>query len=417
MVVGIRSPGAILLRTTPKEQSVPRDIFSKAYNFRRDLDFRDAGLYPFFKEISSNDGNRVTIDGRVVIMAGSNNYLGLTRHPKVLEAANAAQNKYGTSCSGSRYANGTYTLHVELERRLAEYMQRESALCFTTGYMTNVGAIAALADRHDIIFSDKENHSCIQDALPLTFAKATRYAHSDMDDLERQLADTPEDRGRLIVTDGVFSMRGTLANIPKMVEFREKYGARIYIDDAHGLGVIGAKGRGTAEHYGLHDKVDVIMGTFSKSFAGLGGFICGEERVISYVKHHARQLIFAAAMTPAATAAVLTTLDMIQNQPEHLANLQKVVKRVRTGFRDAGFDVPDGVTPIIYTRVGEDAQAFMFWKDLLEAGIYTNPVITPGVPQGWSGVRSSYMALHTDSDIDQIVSVFAQLGKKYGLVK
>ncbi len=396
---------------------MPRDIFAKAYNFRRDLEFQHSGLYPFFKVISSNDGPRVTIDGREVIMAGSNNYLGLTRHPKVLEAANAAQNKFGTSCSGSRYANGTYTLHVELEQKLAAFMDREAALCFTTGYMTNVGAIAALADRHDIIFSDKENHSCIQDALPLTFARSKRFAHSDMEDLERMLRETPDDVGRFIVTDGVFSMRGTLANIPKMVEFREKYGARIYIDDAHGLGVIGERGRGTAEHFGLHDKVDVIMGTFSKSFAGLGGFVCGEERVISFIKHHSRQLIFAAAMTPAATAAVLTTLEMIQTEPEHLANLRKVSARVRKGFKDAGLDVPDGVTPIIYTRVGDDAQAFMFWKDLLQAGIYTNPVVSPGVPQGWSGVRSSYMAVHSEADIDHVVDVFARLGKKYGLVQ
>lgn len=395
---------------------MPRDVFAKAFNFRRDLDFRDAGLYPFFKEISSNDGHRVTIDGREVVMAGSNNYLGLTRHPRVLEAANAAQNKFGTSCSGSRYANGTYTLHVELERRLAEWMETESALCFTTGYMTNVGAIAALVDRHDVIFSDKENHSCIQDALLLNTVKAKRFAHADMDELEKQLQETPDDVGRLIVTDGVFSMRGTLADIPKMVEYRKQYGARIYVDDAHGLGVIGENGRGTAEHFGLHGQVDVVMGTFSKSFAGLGGFICGEERVISYVKHHARQLIFAAAMTPAATAAVLTTLDLIQQEPEHLANLRKVVNKVRKAFREAGFDVPDGVTPIIYTRVGDDAEAFAFWKELLEAGVYTNPVITPGVPQGWSGVRSSYMAVHTDSDIDQIASIFAKLGRKYGLV-
>jgi 8-amino-7-oxononanoate synthase len=395
---------------------VSADIFEKAFTFRRDLDIQEAGLYPFFKEISSNDGNRVTIDGRAVVMAGSNNYLGLTRHPRVLEAANKAQSKYGTSCSGSRYANGTYTLHVELEAKLATWMQKESALCFTTGYASNLGAVSAIAGRHDLIFSDKENHACINDATALALGKTRRFAHQDMDDLEKQLADAPDDHGRLIVSDGVFSMKGTLANIPKFVEFKKKYGARIYIDDAHGLGVIGEKGRGTASHFGLHEHADLIMGTFSKSFAGLGGFICGEKRVVSFIKHHAKQLIFAAAMTPAATAAVLTTLDMIQNEPEHMANLQKVVKKVRKGFRDIGFDVPDGVTPIIYTRVGEDLEAFSFWKDLLAAGVYTNPVITPGVPQGWSGIRSSYMAIHTDSDIDHIVGAFQTLGKKYGLI-
>ncbi|MCK6440684.1 MAG: aminotransferase class I/II-fold pyridoxal phosphate-dependent enzyme [Planctomycetes bacterium] len=399
-----------------KGVATPTDIFKKCYEFNRDLEITAAGLYPFFKVISGNHGNRVVIDGREVVMAGSNNYLGLTRHPKVVEAAIKATEKYGTSCSGSRYANGTYDLHVELEEKLAKWMGREKALCFTTGYLTNQGAISALGGRHDVIFSDKENHACIVDATRLSFGEVKRYAHGDMDDLERQLQETPEDSGRLIVTDGVFSMRGTIVNLPRMVELKKKYGARIYIDDAHGLGVLGKKGRGTGEHFNLHDDVDVVMGTFSKSFAGLGGFVCGEERVISWIKHKAQQLIFAAAMTPASTAAVLTVLELIQKEPSHLANLHKISTKVRDGFRAIGFDVPDGVTPILYTRVGEDVQAFQFWKDLLELGVYTNPVITPGVPVGWSGVRSSYMSIHTDADIDHVVNAFAKVGKKYGLI-
>lgn len=395
---------------------MPQDVFAKAYQFLRDQEIKSAGLYPFFKEIGGNHGNQVEIDGRKVVMAGSNNYLGLTRHPRVVEAANQAQNEYGTSCSGSRYANGTYRLHVELENNLAEWMGKEAALCFTTGYMSNIAAISTLGGRHDVIFSDRENHACITDACGLSFAKVKRYAHDDMGDLEKLLAETPDNLGRLIVTDGVFSMRGTIARIPQMVELKKKYGARIYIDDAHGLGVIGAGGRGSAEYHGFHDDADVIMGTFSKSFAGLGGFICGDERVVSFVKHQARQLIFAAAMTPASTAAVLTTLEMIRKEPEHLENLWRVTKKIRSLFREIGFDVPEGDTPIIYTRVGGDMEAFSFWKELFEMGVYTNPVITPGVPQGWSGVRSSYMAIHEDKDLEHIASCFEKLGKKYKLL-
>ena len=400
----------------PKGVVAQDDLFRKCYEFSRDTEAVEAGLYPFFKVIDGNFGNHVVIDGQEVVMAGSNNYLGLTRHPKVVEAANAATSKFGSSCSGSRYANGTYCLHVELEEKLAAWMGRERALCFTTGYLANQGAISVLAGRHDVIYSDKENHACIVDATRLSFAKIKRFAHADMDDLERQIADTEDEAGKLIVTDGVFSMRGTIADIPRMVEMKKKYGARIYIDDAHGLGVLGAGGRGTAEHFGLHEDVDVVMGTFSKSLAGLGGFVVGDDRVISYIKHNAPQIIFAASMTPAATAAVITVLDLIQNEPEHIENLRKVSKKARDGFRSIGFEVPEGLTPIIYTRVGDDHAAFSFWKDLLKEGIYTNPVVTPGVPQDWSGVRSSYMSTHDDSDIDRVVSVFEKLGKKYGLI-
>lgn len=399
-----------------EQKTVSKNIFDKAYNFRRADEVRATGLYPFFKEISENVGNRVVIDGRERVMAGSNNYLGLTRDPRVVEAANRATNKYGTSCSGSRYANGTYTLHVQLEEKLADWMQKEAALCFTTGYMANVGAISAIADRHDIIFSDKENHSCINDATALSFARTRRYAHADMDDLQRQIASSPDDCGKLIVTDGVFSMRGTLCELPRMVEMKRQHGCGIYIDDAHGLGVIGEQGRGTGSHFGLHDDVDLIMGTFSKSLGGLGGFIVGEERVINYIKHVSRQLIFAAAMTPASTAAVLQTVDLIRYEPEHQANLAKVVKKVRQGFRDIGFQVPDSPTPIVYIRVGEDLEAFRFWKRLFDEGVYTNPVITPGVPVGWSGIRSSFMATHTDEDLEWILGAFERVGREFGLI-
>ncbi|MCA8916064.1 MAG: pyridoxal phosphate-dependent aminotransferase family protein [Planctomycetes bacterium] len=393
------------------------DVFAKCFEFTRDLEVQAAGLYPFFKTIEGNHGSRVIIDGREVVMAGSNNYLGLTRHPRVVEAAIKATNEFGTSCSGSRYANGTYVIHVELEEKLADYMDKPKALCFTTGYTTNMGAISVLAGRRDIIYSDRENHSCIMDATQLTFAETKKFKHDDIDDLARILENSPADAGKLIVSDGVFSMKGTICRLPEMVELKKKYGARIFVDDAHGVGVVGPTGRGTAEHYGLDKDVDVVMGTFSKSFAGLGGFIAGEERVINYVKHHARQLIFAASMTPASVAAVSTALDLIRSEPEHLQNLRKVISNVRSELRRIGYPVDDQPTPIVYIKVGEDIEAFQFWKELLELGVYTNPVITPGVPQGQSGVRASFMAIHTESDISRIVEAFEKLGKKYGLLK
>jgi 8-amino-7-oxononanoate synthase len=396
------------------------DVFAKCYDFKRDIEVQAAGLYPFFKTIEGNHGSRVVIDGREVVMAGSNNYLGLTRHPRVVEAAVNATKEFGTSCSGSRYANGTYVIHVQLEEQLAEFMGKERALCFTTGYTTNMGAISVLAGRRDIIYSDRENHSCIMDATQLSFAETKKYKHDDMEDLERVLGNSNPEAGKLLVTDGVFSMKGTLARLPQIVELKKKYGLRIFVDDAHGVGVVGPNARGTAEHFGLNDQVDVIMGTFSKSFAGLGGFIAGDERVISYIKHHARQLIFAASMTPASVAAVMTSLDMIRNEPEHLDNLRKVMRLARSEFERIGFPMPSGpeeATPIIYVKVGEDLEAFQFWKDLLELGIYTNPVITPGVPQGQSGVRASFMAIHTEDDLARITEAFEKLGRKYGLLQ
>jgi 8-amino-7-oxononanoate synthase len=393
------------------------DVFAKCFDFRRDLEVQAAGLYPFFKTIEGNHGSRVVIDGNEVVMAGSNNYLGLTRHPLVVEAAVKATKDFGTSCSGSRYANGTYVIHVELEQRLAEFMGKEKALCFTTGYTTNMGAISVLAGRRDYILSDRENHSCIMDATQLSFAETKKFKHDDMDDLERILDGLDKESGKLLVTDGVFSMKGTLSKLPRIVELKKKYGMRIFVDDAHGVGVVGPHGRGTAEHYCVESDVDVVMGTFSKSFAGLGGFIAGEERVISYVKHHARQLIFAASMTPASVAAVMCSLDLMQKEPQHLANLHKVIAQVRGEFRRIGYPVDDEATPIVYVKVGEDLEAFTFWKELLEMGVYTNPVITPGVPQGQSGVRASFMAIHTESDIARVIEAFEKLGKKYGLLK
>lgn len=375
-----------------------------------------SGLYPFFKTIEGNHGSTVEIDGREVVMAGSNNYLGLTRHPKVVEAANDATTHYGTSCSGSRYANGTYRIHVELEEALADFMGKEKCLCFTTGYMTNLGAINCLAGRRDMILSDRENHSCIVDATLMSFAETKKYKHLDMEDLERILGDANPDVGKLLVSDGVFSMKGTLAKLPEMVELKKKYGLRIYIDDAHGVGVMGKHGRGTAEHFGLESEVDVVMGTFSKSFGGLGGFIAGDERVVSWVKHVARQLIFAASMTPASVAAVRESLRMIREETEHLENLRKVIRRTRSLFQEAGFPVGEDETPIIYVKVGEDVAAFQFWKELFEAGIYTNPVITPGVPQGQSGVRASFMSIHTDDELTRVVETFEKLGRKFGLL-
>lgn len=392
------------------------DVFDKCYSFGRADKIIEAGLYPYFKVIEGNHGSRVVIEGKEVVMAGSNNYLGLTRHPKVVEAALDATREFGTSCSGSRYANGTYRIHVELEENLADFMGKEKALCFTTGYTANLGAISNLAGRRDIIYSDRENHSCIMDATQMTFAVTKKFQHDDIEHLDKLLTDSDPEKGKLLVTDGVFSMKGTLAKLPEILALQEKHSFRTFIDDAHGVGVVGPTGRGTAEHYGLHDKVDVIMGTFSKSFAGLGGFVVGQKRIIDYIKHSSRQLIFAASMTPASVSSVSAALELIRNEPEHLGNLKSVVKKVQSEFRRIGYEVPDQETPIIYVKVGDDLTALTFWKDMLEMGVYTNPVVSPGVPPGQGGVRASFMGIHTDEDIARIVEVFEKLGNKYGLL-
>lgn len=376
-----------------------------------------AGLYPYFRAIESGADTQVTIDGRQVIMIGSNNYLGLTQDPRVKKAAQEAIDRFGSGCTGSRFLNGTLTLHEELEERLAAFMKREAALVFSTGFQTNLGTIATIVGKDDLIFADRDNHASIVDGCRLAFGKTVKYKHNDMADLERVLkmyAD--DDGGKLIVTDGVFSMGGDIVDLPTLVTLAKKYGARVMIDDAHSIGVLGEHGRGTAEHFGLEDQVDIVMGTFSKSFASIGGFIAGDEPVIHYIKHHSRSLIFSASPPPAAVATVLACLDIIEKEPERRERLWEITNKMRRSFQELGFNTGNSQTPIIPIIIGEDEKTFAFWKALFENGVYANPVISPAVPPGMSLIRTSYMATHKDEELDRVLDVFEKVGKQFGVI-
>lgn len=392
------------------------DLFEKCRRFDRADELRRSGLYPYFLEISENHTEEVVVDGRPMVMVGSNNYLGLTHHPRVKAAAMAAVQKYGSGCTGSRFLNGTLDLHVELERRLAGFMGVESAITFSTGFQVNLGVISVLAGKGDMIFCDRENHASIFDGCRLSFAQLRKYRHSDTEDLERQLAQCPDTAGRLIITDGVFSMKGDLCKLPEIVRLAKKYDARILLDDAHGIGVLGAHGRGTAEHFGLEDEVDLIVGTFSKSFASLGGFATGPADVIDFVKHTARALIFSASPAPASAAATLAALEVIEREPERRARLWANVDRMSREFQELGYDVSMSRSPIIPITVGGDMETFAFWKKLHDAGIFTNPVVSPAVPPGEGLLRTSYMATHRDDELDRVVEAFASIGRAAGLV-
>lgn len=392
------------------------DLFEKCRNFTRAQQAIAEGWYPYFKAIESGADSEVIIDGRKLIMIGSNNYLGLTQDSRVKAAAIKAVEEFGSGCTGSRFLNGTLKLHEELERRLARFMKREAALCFSTGFQTNLGTIATIVGKDDLIFSDRANHASIFDGCRLAFGRTIKFKHNDLNDLERLLKKYTNSAGKLIVADGVFSMEGDIIDLPNLAKLAQKYEARIMLDDAHSIGVLGKHGRGTAEHFGLEDKVDIVMGTFSKSFASLGGFIAADAYVIDYIKHHARALIFSASMPPAATASVLAALDIIEQEPERIECLWKNVRKMKTGFDTMGFDTGKSVTPIIPILVGEDMQTFLFWKLLFDNGIFSNPVITPAVPPGQGRIRTSYMATHNEAELDHVLEVFGRLGREFGLI-
>jgi 8-amino-7-oxononanoate synthase len=393
------------------------DIFKKCEDYLRADQVKDMGVYPYFLPMSGNDGPTVTMDGREIIMAGSNNYLGLSKDPRVIEAAVKATEKYGTTCSGSRFLNGTLLLHEELEERLAAFVDKEAALTFSTGFTTNLGAIATLMGRRDYIISDKANHASIVAGQTAAMgATVKRYQHNDPEDLERILKSLPEDAGILIVSDGVFSMEGDIVRFPEIYEIGKRYKARFYIDDAHGIGVIGKSGRGTGEHFDMQDKIDLQMSTFSKSFGSLGGFIAGDRMVINFIKHTSRPLIFSASPTPGATAAVLASLLIIQQEPELVHRLQWIGNKMAAEFKAMGFETGHTETPIIPLLVGEDLTTFKFWRMLFDAGIYANAVISPAVPQGRALIRTSFMATHTDAQLDFILSKFKEIGKKFGII-
>lgn len=395
------------------------DIFRKCYEFTRADEIKKSNLYPYFRAIEANEGPVVQIEGRKIIMAGSNNYLGLTGDPRVKEASIKAVEKYGTGCSGSRYLTGTLDLHIELEERLAKFFKTEAVLLFSTGYQSAQGVIPTLVQRGDYVISDKDNHACIVAGNLMAkgaMAEFVRYKHNDMDDLERVIQKLPENSGKLIVSDGVFSTGGEIVNLPRLNEIAKKFKARVMIDDAHSVGVIGKGGRGTASEFDLEKEIDLTMGTFSKTFASLGGFVAGEERIINYIKHFSPALIFSASPTPASVAAALAALDILEAEPERVKKLIRNATKMRTSLKEAGFNVVDGRTAIVPVIVGNDEIAFTMWRMLYDAGVFVNVFISPGVPQGRQMMRTSYMATHEDEHLDQILNIFTDIGKKLGLI-
>jgi 8-amino-7-oxononanoate synthase len=391
------------------------DILKKCFDFDRAKNAREAGLYPFFQALESTEGTEVVMNGRKVLMLGSNNYLGLTFHPKVKAAAQKAIDDFGTSPTGSRLINGTLSIHVELEKRLAAFMGKQAALVFSTGMGANLGAISALIGKNDVVITDKEDHASIVDGCRLGLGEVKRYVHGDLAQLDRILSKIPEDKGALVVVDSVFSMSGEIVDLPNLVKIVKAHKARLYVDDAHAVGVLGG-GRGSAKHFNLVDEVDITMGTFSKSFASLGGFVVGDEDVIDYIKHFARSFIFSAALPAPLTMAAMAALDIMENEPEHVERLWENAHFMMKGYRDLGFDIGNTQTPIIPIHVGNDEKCFMLWKELFENGVYTNPVIAPAVPEGTALLRTSYMASHTRAQLQRALDIFAKAGKTLGII-
>ncbi|PJF26740.1 MAG: 8-amino-7-oxononanoate synthase [Phototrophicales bacterium] len=375
----------------------------------------EQGIYPYFRALSDTEGAVASFEGKEVVMIGSNNYLGLTTDPRVRQAAAEALERYGTSVTGSRFLNGTLELHLELDRRLAKFVGKEAALVFSTGYQTNVGTITALVQRGDYVIVDKDDHASIVDGCLMCLGEMRRFRHNDVSSLEEVLRKIPADAGKLVVVDGVYSMGGDIAPLPEVVEICKRYGARIMVDDAHGIGVTG-NGRGTAAHFGLTDQVDLIMGTFSKSFASIGGFIAGDEQIIHYIQHHARSLIFSAALTAPSAAAALRALDIMETEPELVEALWDNAEYMRAGLRSLGYNIGKSNTPIIPILIGEDFRTVLAWHALIEEGVYTNPVLPPGVPSGSSLLRTSYMASHRREHLDRALEAFEKVGRNLDLI-
>jgi 8-amino-7-oxononanoate synthase len=391
------------------------DLFEKCDNFTAARDAQQIGLYPYFIALAESEGTVAEYQGQKLIMCGSNNYLGLTTHPEVQEAARDAVSRYGTSCTGSRFLNGTLELHEQLESELAEWIGKDSALVFSTGMQVNLGTISSLVGRKEYVILDRDDHASIVDGARLSYGDLIRYRHNDMDDLENKLSNLDPDRGKLIVVDGLYSMEGDIAPLPEIVPLCEAYQARLMVDDAHAVGVLGG-GRGTAAHFGLTDQVDLIMGTFSKSFASLGGFIAGSEDVIHYIKHHARSLIFSASIPAPNAASALAALQIMIREPERIQRVNEIADRMRREFTDLGFDIGNSETPVIPIIIGDDMRTLQTWKMLFDHGVFVNPVLSPATPPGRQLLRTSYMATHTDEQLDQVLEVFAAVGKKLGLI-
>lgn len=402
------------------------DLFEKCRQFTRANETKAMGLYPYFHAIEENEGPVVRIGGRTVIMAGSNNYLGLTADPRVKEAARKAIDKYGTGCSGSRYLTGTLDLHVELERRLAAFFGKEDCLLYSTGYQTAQGIIPTLVQRGEYVVSDKDNHACIvagnlmaagANALVNGEAKTiVRYKHNDMNHLESVISKLPAEAGKLIVSDGIFSTSGEIVNLPEMVRIARKYNGRILVDDAHAVGVIGKGGRGTASHYGLEKETDMTMGTFSKTFASLGGFVVGDSVVIDYLKHQAPALIFSASPTPSSVAAALAALDILEKEPERIDRLMRNARKMRTGLARMGYRVGEHDSAVVPVIIGDTEKVLRMWRGLFDAGLFVNAFIRPGVPPGMEMLRTSYMATHEDEHLDKALEIFKNVGKSLGVI-
>ena len=392
------------------------DIFDKCEEYGRSKLARDAGVYTYYRTITSAQDPVVTHDGRDLVMLGSNNYLGLTSHPEVKDAAAMALAIYGTGCAGSRLLNGTIDLHVNLEDRLAEFLGREAALIFATGFQVNLGVLSCLLGRSDIAFLDSLDHACIIDGCRLGFGRSFKFRHNDMADLEKKLASADGDKGKLIVVDGVFSMEGDVADLPNIVALKKKYGSRVMVDDAHGLGVFGEHGRGTPEHFGLEHEVDLLMGTFSKSLGTVGGFIAGEAKVLEYIKHNARSEIFSAAPPPASVAAAGMALELVARAPERRKQLWENTRYMKQQLESVGFDTGDTSSPVIPLAIGTDMAAFVMTKRLEEEGVFVNPVVSPAVPDGRAMIRTSYMATHQRSHLDFALDAITRVGRELGVI-
>ncbi len=391
-------------------------LFDKCRNFTKAREVQAAGLYPYFKPISRSEDTVVIIEGRERIMMGSNNYLGLTHHPEVLAAARAALERYGSGCTGSRFLNGTLDLHEKLELELAEFFGKESCLVFSTGYQANLGVISGLVGRGDMVFLDKLDHASIVDGAKMSQGETVRFNHGDLAGLERKLQRVPEGTGTMVIVDGVYSMEGDIADLPNLIKVAQKFGAALAVDDAHSVGVLGPKGDGTAAHFGLTEEVDLIVGTFSKSLASIGGFAAGTENVIHFLKHHSRPLIFTAALPPSNTAGVLAALHVLQREPERRDQLWVNTRRLQDGLRGLGFDIGPTETPIVPVLIGPLEKTFVFWRKLFDAGVFTNPVVPPAVPPSQCRLRTSLMATHTFEQIDRAIDTFARLGKELGVI-
>jgi 8-amino-7-oxononanoate synthase len=408
---------AVVAEPAPLKSEEARmpDLFEKCRKFTAAKEVMAAGLYPYFRVVESEQNPEVIVEGRKMIMLGSNNYLGLTSHPKVKEAAIEAVKKYGCGCAGSRLLNGTLDIHVKLEEKLASFFRKDAALTFSTGYQTNLGIISSLAGKDDVVVIDKLDHASIIDACRLSFAEVKKFKHNDMDSLGYVLRESGN-RGKLVVVDGVYSMEGDIAPLPDIIKVCRKYGARLMVDDAHGIGVLGGTGRGTAEHFGVEKEVDVIMGTYSKSMASIGGFVAADEDVIHYMKHISRPLIFSASPPPASVASVIAALDIIDQEPERRERLWHNTRKMMTAFKQMGFDTGISETPIIPLVIGEMDQTFLMWKTLYDEGVFVNPVVPPATQASRCLIRTSYMATHTDEMLDRVLGILEHTSGKLGVI-